>query len=156
MNYDFRKYRCNKSKCIAELPEVYCSRVAIKRRELPHFIMLLSALKDPILSYHVLAFERQDDREPEFDTTWIFIWVNPEKHFYPDVLVSGGANLACNYYTIQQEIEFFAERKNTEHDNIYREHNCPVCSKNWPQGNSWVMTLKQYNDSLATFINGKK
>lgn len=145
-NFDLRKFKCRSGVCKAPLPQVYCQRVVIQRREIPRFVELLDALgDDALLSYHVLPPQESDSSQRGFDSTWIFIWVDPRKHHSPELLVKAGANIACGVYTLGEELEYLANR-NIDEDylNTCRELNCPVCSKNHKGNFTWVMTGQQY------------
>ncbi|MEO5641833.1 MAG: hypothetical protein ABIQ40_19040 [Bacteroidia bacterium] len=149
---DYRKFKCNTGKCKAKLPEVYCERVMIMRREIPRFIELIDKIGDALLSYHILHPERgEKDNDPAMDKTWIFIWVDPRKHHDPEYLVKAGSNIACNSFTLEEEVAFTKE--NGYRDEMYRqtcrEMNCPVCIKNHLSQTARVMTHEQYIKGLA-------
>jgi hypothetical protein len=158
VNFDFRKFRCAKNKCEAQLPEVFCKKVMIKRREIPHFSKLLDALGDAVLSYHILPPSSENDGEiSEFDPTWIFIWVDPSKYYDPDDLVLGAGQIAAGMFTLEQKVEYLMhDRDNSLFLAQCRETNCPVCSKNHTANDRWAMTKKRYHDSLASVVGAMK
>ncbi|MEO5642039.1 MAG: hypothetical protein ABIQ40_08530 [Bacteroidia bacterium] len=147
---DYRKFKCNTGECNAKLPEVYCERLMIMRREIPRFIEVIDKIGDALLSYHILHPERdKEDKDPAMDKTYVFIWVDPRKHHDPEYLVKAGSNIACGSFTLEEEIEYI----NTEHsDELYlkrcRELNCPVCERNYRDKSKSVMNYITYNASL--------
>lgn len=145
---DDKKHRCRKGQCNAPLPEVYCERVMIHRREIPAFIQFIDALGDALLSYRILhPQEELGDRA--YTPTWIVIWVNPRKHHSPEFLVSAGANIACGSFTLEEELQFAKDRDDSFYLQRCRELNCPQCRKNYLQYARRAMTHQQYVDSFA-------
>ncbi len=149
---DYRKFKCSTGKCKAELPEVYCERVMIMRREIPRFIEFIDKLGDALLSYHILQPDRDKTNEyPEMDKTWIFIWVDPRKHHDPEFLVKAGSNVACGSFTVEEEVAFTNENgyRDQNYRQTCRELNCPVCVKNHLSRPQRTMTHEQYIKGLA-------
>jgi hypothetical protein len=152
---DLRKFKCAAGPCHAPLPEVYCERIMIQRREIPPFIELLNALgDDTVLSYHILPPRQEDNSEnPGMDRTWVFIWVDPRKHHDPQFLVQAASNIACKGFTVEQELDYLNDKNRNEwFGQTCREVNCPVCVSNYPQERGHAMTHYQYMKALATAV----
>jgi len=155
MKLNERKFRCNKGECTAELPEVFCDRVRIVRREIPHFVVLMDMLGDALIAYHILPPESEDGKTCDaFDGALVFIWVNPEKHITPDYLVQAAANVACGSFTMNEEKEFIRTYDKTLFLKWSREVNCPVCAKNHVDGYMRAMSYDEYITRLKAIAGG--
>src|SRR5574337_1894893 len=95
MNFDFRKYKCREGKCKAELPDIYCEKLPILRRDIPLFIRLMDELDNPVLFYLIIPPRQKSGQEYDTDVGAIYIWINLRKHKYdPNDLVHGAGNIA--------------------------------------------------------------
>lgn len=144
MKTNHSKSPCTIKKCSGKLPEIYCSRELIDPKVIPHFITLIEALNNPLLFYMVKVQE-QPNNDLSDGVASIYVFVDPSKHPYdPKDLVDRAVNLACNYFTLQQEMEYFADEKNSaDFKQTCRRVNCAKCSKRTHPYQQWAL---KYND----------
>lgn len=140
MKTNVRMQCCRKGPCTAELPEIYCEKLMILRREIPHFIDLMEALDNPLMFYLISPPKRVED-DPAFDRGSIYIFLEPGKHKYdPYSLVQGALHMASGYTTLQDQIAYFKNEIDTSRlVEKFREANCPVCSEDDNEKTSWTL-----------------